>query len=201
MTHPQDKYSASEGMVFQRLRRFQVGEGQTWEEVAKRLGISVSMLMMVKRGRRNLSEKALYRLEQAELETAERKSQAKRIVEGLLADKGTAAQLIAREDRNRTKLDFKVDYRRSRKGKSFPASIFLWKPSKEGCVKLRELFAQTLDPSVILLACLPQILRTEDYLAQLTTDSRARLTDAALSLVIPDWRILAVQNIAPAEAK
>src|SRR5208283_2427083 len=107
MTQRQGKYSGSGDTTFQRLRRFQVSEGLTWAQVAEKLGVGVSMLMMVKRGHRNLSEKALYRLEQAELEIAERKSQAKRIVEGLLADEGKAAQLIVREDRKLKKLDFR----------------------------------------------------------------------------------------------
>jgi hypothetical protein len=45
-----------------------------------------------------------------------------------------------------------------------------------------------MDTVVIVLACLPDTLRSEKYLAQLTADSRMRLTNGALNLVIPDWR-------------
>jgi transcriptional regulator with XRE-family HTH domain len=196
MALSQDNFSGPENPVFQRLRKYQVGEGLTWEQVARKLGVGVSMLMMVKRGHRNLSPKALYRLEQAELEVAKRKSQAQRVVEGLLADEGTAAQLVAREDRNRKKLDLRVDYASARKTKACPTLISLRKPSEAGCAKLRELFAQTLDTTVILLACLPASLRNDNYLAQLTADSRSRLTNAALDLVIPNWRILVAGKIA-----
>jgi transcriptional regulator with XRE-family HTH domain len=174
-----------------------VGEGLTWEQVAEKLGVSVSMLMMVKRGHRNLSPKSLYRLEQAELEVADRKSQAQRVVEGLLTDKGTAEQLVGREDRNRKKLDVRVDYASARRTKACPTLISLRRPSADGCGKLRELFAQTLDTTVILLSCLPVSLRSDTYLAQLTADSRSRLTNAALELVIADWRILVAGKIAP----
>jgi transcriptional regulator with XRE-family HTH domain len=42
-------------------------EQLTWEQLAESLGLTVAMLHHVKRGIRNLSEKAQYRLEQAEI--------------------------------------------------------------------------------------------------------------------------------------
>ena len=48
-----------------------------------------------------------------------------------------------------------------------------------------------MDTIVILLACLPDALRSEKFISQLTADSRIRLTNAALNLVIPNWRELA----------
>lgn len=192
----QDNSLNPENAVFRRLRRFQVCEGMTWSKVAKRLGIGVSMLMMVKRGERNLSAKALYRLEQAEREVADRKSRAERVVEELALDQGTAAQLIERESRKPIRLDFKVDYSSRQAAKSLPKEVTLWKPPDQGCAKLRQLFSQTMDTVVILLACLPDALRSEMFLSQLTADSRVRLTNAALSLVIPEWRILAANSTA-----
>jgi transcriptional regulator with XRE-family HTH domain len=191
----QDNFLSSENTVFQRLRRLQVSEGMTWGQVARKLGISVSMVMMVKRGERNLSPKALYRLEQAEREVADRKSRAERILEGLVADEGTAARLIERESRKVTRLDFKVEYCSARAARSLPGDVTLWKPPEQGCAKLRQLFSQTMDTVVILLACLPAALQSEKYLSQLTADSRVRLTNAALGLVIPEWRTLAAKSI------
>ena len=183
-------------MVFQRLRRFQVSEGMTWVQVAKMLGISVSMVMMVKRGERKLSQKAMYRLEQAEREVVDRKSRVERVVEQLFGDKGTAAELVERESREPTRLDFKVEYRAERSAKSLPKVVTLWKPPQESCAKLRQLFSQTMDTVVILLACLSDALRSENYLSQLTAESRVRLTNAALSLVVPEWRTLAAKSTA-----
>jgi transcriptional regulator with XRE-family HTH domain len=192
----QDKSHSSENAIFQRLRRFQVSEGMTWVQVAKMLDISVSMVMMVKRGERNLSPKAMYRLEHAEREVVDRKSRAERVVERLFGDKGTAARLVERESRELSRLDFKVEYRGERSAKSLPKVVTLWKPPEEGCAKLRQLFSQTMDTMVILLACLSDTLRSENYLSQLTADSRVRLTNAALSLVIPEWRTLAAKSTA-----
>src|SRR5664279_3782281 len=190
----QDKSSKSENAIFERLRRFQVSQGMTWDQVAKKLGISVSMFMMVKRGERNLSPKALYRLEEAERELVDRRSRAERVVEGLMADEGTASQLVERESGKLTRLDFEVEYCNTRAAKSLPRQVTLWKPPEQGCAKLRQLFSQTLDTVVILLSCLPHALRSEKYLSQLTADSRVRLTNAALSLVIPEWRTLAAES-------
>ncbi|MFZ1073694.1 MAG: helix-turn-helix transcriptional regulator [Verrucomicrobiia bacterium] len=184
-----------ENPVFQRLRQFQVSEGLTWCQVAKKLNVSVSMLMMVKRGKRNPSAKTLYRLERFEREATERKSRAERVVEGLLAEEGTAAQLIERELGKLTRLDFNVDYSSGRVARTRPKEVTLWKPPDEGCGKLRQLFAQTMDTAVIVLACLPNSLRSEKYLAQLTADSRIRLTNGALNLVIPDWRSLVAGKV------
>ena len=192
----QDKSLGMQSTVFQRLRQLQVSEGLTWGQVANKLGVGVSMLMMVKRGERNLSAKAVYRLEQAEREVAERRSRAERVVEALLADEGTAAELIERESRKLTKLDFKVDYASTRAAKTLPKEVPLWKPPEEGCAKLRQLFAQTMDTAVIVLACLPETLRSEKFLSQLTADSRVRLTNAALSFVIPEWRTLVADAVA-----
>lgn len=188
----QEKSSEGSNEVFQRLRQIQVRQGLTWEQVAKKLGISVSMLMMLKRGKRNLGKKTLYRLEQLEHELADRRSKVERVVDGLLEDEGSAAQLIDRETGKKTRMDLKVDYSTPQKSKSLPKDITLWKPNEAGCAKLRQLFAETLDTTVILLACLPETLRTEKFLAQLTTESRTRLNRAALDLVIPEWR----QNVA-----
>jgi len=191
-----EKNLSMENSVFRRLRQLQVSEGLTWGQVARKLGVGVSMLMMVKRGERNLSAKALYRLEQAESEAAERRSRAERVVEALIADEGTAAELIERESRKLTKLDFKVDYASAHAAKTLPKEVPLWKPPEEGCAKLRQLFAQTMDTVVIVLACLPETLRSEKFLSQLTPDSRVRLTNAALSFVIPEWRNLVANAVA-----
>ena len=166
----------------------------TWDQVAKKLGVSVSMLMMVKNGQREFSEKALYRLDRAEQEIAERKSRAERVVEGLLADEGTAAQVVEREFRKTTGVDFQVEYSSPRAAKSLSKNITLWRPPEQGCAKLRQLFTETMDTAVVLLACLPETLRSEKFLSKLNADSRMRLTNAALGLVIPEWRTLAAKS-------
>lgn len=55
-------------MTWARIDTYRNKTGKTLDEVAEDLEVSKSMLMMVKSGRRNLSGKALYRLDQAEKE-------------------------------------------------------------------------------------------------------------------------------------
>ena len=89
-----------------------------------------------------------------------------------------------------------VEYSNPRSAKRRPRNVPLLKPHKQGCAKLRQLFAETTDTAVILLACLSETLRGEKFLAKLTPDSRIRLTNEALNLVIPEWRTLAARSVA-----
>jgi len=195
MTHKQGNFSGSGSLIFQRLRRFQVGEGLTWAQVAKRLGISVSMLMMVKNGHRNLGEKAVYQLEQAEREAEARKSAAQKIVENLIGEDEIVPQILGKHQKRKKAVDIAVQYETSKNSKSLPAKLSLSPPAEEDCRKLRVLFAETLDTKVIALACLPKQLRSDGFLNHLTTESRTRLTNAALGLVIPDWRALVTDQM------
>jgi transcriptional regulator with XRE-family HTH domain len=51
----------------ERLQNLRLKKQLTWERLAVSLDLTVSMLFQVKAGNRNLSDKALYRLEQAEI--------------------------------------------------------------------------------------------------------------------------------------
>lgn len=88
-----------------------------------------------------------------------------------------------------------VDYVVKRSKIQLPVVISLTTPSEEACRRLRILFGETLDTRLIALACLPEEFRTEDYIDYLSAESKARLTNAALGLVIRDWRTLALRNV------
>ena len=62
------EHNAENCSVPERLERFRVRTQMTWAQVAKRIGLSTSMIYQVKRGDVALSSKALYRLRHAELE-------------------------------------------------------------------------------------------------------------------------------------
>ena len=51
----------------ERLHKLRLKEQLTWEQLALSLGLTVAMLHHVRRGIRNLSQKAQYRLEHAEI--------------------------------------------------------------------------------------------------------------------------------------
>jgi transcriptional regulator with XRE-family HTH domain len=165
-------------------------ERMAWRHVAEKLGLSRGMLMMVLRGDRRLSAKALFKLEEAEREAADRRSAAERIVEGLIGDRSVVRQMLGQNQKGKGTVEVAVEYETARPSRSLPVKISLVSPAEEDCRKLQTLFAETLDTRVIALACLPRQLRNEGFIDQLTAESRTRLTNAALGLVIPDWRTL-----------
>jgi transcriptional regulator with XRE-family HTH domain len=185
----QEKKRGSDPVV-ERLRRYQVSQGMPWHRVADRLGLTRGMVMMVLRGDRRLSAKALFRLEQAEREALDRRSAAERIVEGLIGEGNALLQALGPQAKGKGTVDVPVDYEAAKPSRSLPTKVALLLPEERDCRKLRSLFAETLDTRLITLACLPKQLRTEGFLDTLTPESRTRLTNAALGLVIPDWRTL-----------
>jgi predicted transcriptional regulator len=187
--------------VVDRLRRFQVSRGLPWHKVADVLGVTRGMVMMVLRGDRNLSEKALFRLEQAEREAAEVRSAAERIVERLVGEPDTVAKILGQGSKKPANAEVVVGYQNKRSGRSLPSKVELSAPPDAERRKLKTLFAETLDTRLIALACLPHPIRSETFLDQLTSESRARLTNAALSLVIPDWRIIVLGKAVGSEEK
>jgi transcriptional regulator with XRE-family HTH domain len=54
--------------IQERLQNLRLKEQLTWEQLAESLGLTAAMLHHVRRGIRNLSEKARYRLERAEID-------------------------------------------------------------------------------------------------------------------------------------
>lgn len=196
----QEKKSKGD-IVANRLRRYQVSAGLPWRRVAERLGVSLSMIMMVLRGDRNLSARALFRLEEAEQEIGGQRSSAEQFVEALIGGRGIVDEVLGRSRRGQGTADIAVDYVEGGARPKLPVAISLQAPSEEACRRLRSLFAETLDTRLIALACLPEQLRTDDYLALLTAETRARVTNAALGLVIPDWRTLALRGAVGPTAK
>ena len=181
----------SGGSIPERLRRYQASQGITWRRLGERIGISLSMVMMVLRGKRNLSPKALYRLEQAEREAAEIRAGAERIVEELVGDRDVVSQILGWDTKKADNIEVALEYQDAVRSRNLPAKINLARPAEEVCRKLQSLFTETLDTRVIAMACLPKELRAEWFMGQLTTESQRRVTNAALSLVIPNWRTLA----------
>jgi hypothetical protein len=153
------------------------------------------MVMMVLRGDRYLSAKALFRLEEAEQEIGGQRSSAEQFVEALIGGRGVVDEVLGRNRKGRGTADIAVDYLAGGKKAKLPVAVSLVAPSEEACCKLRGLFAETLDTRLIALACLPEEVRAEGYLDHLTAESRARLTNAALGLVIPNWRSLVVKGV------
>jgi hypothetical protein len=153
------------------------------------------MIMMVKNSQRQLSPKALHKLAEAEQDVADRKRGAERVVEALLNDELSAVDVVKQANGKIICAKVSVNYNDRRLGKSLPNPVTIFKPSEAICAKLRRLFAETLDTRVIVLTCLPKDIQTEAFLGYVTTESFTKLTNAALDLVIPNWRTLVAQGL------
>ncbi len=89
-----------------RVEKYRLHTGQKWEDIAKKLGVGVSALMMAKSGRRGLSSKVIYRLAQAEVEAG---------LEKPVTDDTTMFQLAELSDRtNQPVTDFLTSEYRKR---------------------------------------------------------------------------------------
>ena len=69
--------------LVQRLDRLRVTLQLNWAEIAAKVGLSESMLYQVKAGKKNLSDKAVYRLEQAEREAGLLEPEERAVLEDL----------------------------------------------------------------------------------------------------------------------
>jgi len=110
------------------------------------------------------------------------------LLKALSMMRGAAANLIQEKHSKARLLTARVEYCDGPNANSLPTQIALVRPSPEACAKLRQLFAETLDTRMVLLACLPRDVRSDRYVARMTAESRARLTRSALDIVIPKWR-------------
>lgn len=122
------------------------------------LGISLSMVMMTLRGDRNPSEKALFRLEEAERNAFDQKSRAEQLVENLIGHRDVIDQFLGKKN-PKTRAELIVSYVDLKTSRNLPAKVPLLSPTEENCSKLRSLLAETLDTRVIALACLPKEVR------------------------------------------
>src|ERR1700683_1190587 len=93
MMHDASKKQRGVRSVAERLEDYRLSSGLTWKQVAERLDLSVPMLIQVKSGLRNMSDLALRRFEAAE-RSSQVESRAKKVVDDLLENKGTAPQVI-----------------------------------------------------------------------------------------------------------
>src|SRR5205807_1317332 len=97
--------------IAERLEDYRLSLGLTWKQVAERLDLSVPMLMQVRSGLRNMSDLAFHRVEAAE-QSARVESRAKKVVDDLLEDKGTARELIEKYSSDPEPVEMPLKYRR-----------------------------------------------------------------------------------------
>jgi len=103
-----------------------VYRGITWSQVAQKLGVSVPMLMLVKSGHRNLSEKVLARLEWAEVEAGLKPSSTLSEVARAVGNRNQSrVQLVTESDIEKGYFDFRPEFRPKTNRLSGPETIRL----------------------------------------------------------------------------
>src|SRR5438876_4209464 len=138
--------------ITDRLEEYRLSLGLTWRQVAERLRLSVPMVMQVRSGLRKMGPLALRRFEEAE-EAAKIEIGARKAVEGLLNDQGAARELIERISMESGPVVIPLRYRRVAGIESLPDNVKLNYPSDSAREKLLALFRRTLDPQILILAC------------------------------------------------
>ncbi len=181
--------------IAERLEDYRLSLGLTWKQVAERLDLSVPMLMQVRSGLRNMSALALRRFEAAE-ESAEIQSRDKKVVDDLLEDKGTARELIEKHSTDPQPIEMPLKYRRVSGTDGLPRTVRLRHLSDAEKERLILVFRRTLEPRILILACIEEPGRDERILAALTRRCLEDLQEFAFLAVFgPEW-MTAVSRIA-----
>jgi transcriptional regulator with XRE-family HTH domain len=176
-----------------RLQEYRLSQGLTWRQVAERLRLSVPMLMQVRSGLRRMGPLALRRFEEAE-EAAQTEARARKVVEGLLDDQGTAQELIEKISMENGPVSIQLRYRRMTGSESLPANVTLNRPSDSTRERLLGFFRRTLDPHILILGCIEDRSFDESYLPKVTPACFRDLEQAAMTLFFgPRWRSIVVK--------
>jgi len=185
--------------IYARLKHFQMVTGKSWQEIADELEIDRSMISRVKTGTRNLSDKALFRLRQAELAAGIHYS-ARDLIEAGLSAQQTADALLMREptdepeftsnDIDRGFVELEVKYKRGDPPKGYPERVRVTAPPNERALVLAgQVRSLQRNPGLLLSLCLPEGQATKEFLDRLTPSSYRALVESAMALTFGlGWR-------------
>jgi archaellum biogenesis ATPase FlaH len=85
-------------------------------------------------------------------------------------------------------------YRRVTGFESFPTDVVLNNPNESARDKILTLFKRTLDPKILILACVDDHRFDEDFLAKVTPACNQLLQQAAMTFFFgPRWRSIIVK--------
>ena len=181
--------------IADRLEEYRLSLGLTWRQVAERVGLSLPMVMQVRSGLRNMGPLALRRFEEAE-KAAKAEIRARKVVEGLLDDQGTARELIEKVLRESEPVTVPLRYRAVSGTESLPTDVVLNSPNEVARERILTIFRRTLDPGIVILACVDNRRFDEDLLAKITPACFQNLQQAAMVLFFgPRWRSIVVKMV------
>ncbi len=181
----------------ERLRRLKKTEELTWPQMARKLRVSTSLLMLVNRGDRQLTEKVMVRLEWAEVEAGFKdESEISEAARELGRKLRPIRPEITIDDVEKGSFQLQPDYVPDAPKGELSKNVKLRKPQPEAVRRLGVIVAKSFDFDIVLLACLEPKLRSRKYLKRLDIGSLESLRDAAMALVFGmEWQT-AVANLA-----
>jgi hypothetical protein len=171
-----------------RLDRVKQKHGWTWEQTARSLELSRSMLHFVKTSKYPVSEKAAKRLRKLEAE-AGIVPRAQAIIEAIAREMERTKPKISKSDIEAGVTEVEVRFVSGEPPAGCDNKVQLTRPSIKTRAKLVGdlLVEESYHP--VLLACLPPDKAHDSFLNQLTPFSYNALAEAAMTLVFgPDWQ-------------
>ena len=154
------------------------------------IGLSRTMLHLIRKGSNPPSRKTLFRLEQAEIEAGLRKPvlEKKSVLE-LLKSKPTSGIEISPADHDAGEVLIDVEYRRGSPPEACPASIHVKAPDASIAVQLLVDVMLEEDFEGFLIHCLPADYAKREFLNKLKPVSFLKLLEAALGMSVGSgWR-------------
>ncbi len=180
--------------IIERLEHLRRAKRWTWDELAEQLDVSRTTLHYLRKGRHEPTGRLLRSLEEAEehagLVGAKSATQANNsLIEALQTSLASAQVIVRPEDHDRGYVNAKLEYLRGTPPKGHPIEIKLSRPPSNKRAELLTTVLQSQDYNAVLLTCMPQDNRTEDFLNMLTPFCITAMTDAAMNLVFgSDWK-------------
>ncbi len=179
--------------VSERLCRVKENRGVTWRQLAHDLGVSLSMLLMVKSGARTLGPDVVARLEKLEKRTPNLPPPPLKEARGI---SGRTRVRLTAADRERGFVEVDVSYRRGADVTGLPSRIRVSQPKEPERERVRKVVGDTWEVKIAIIACLPREVAYEDYLEVLSTETYLTVQSVALSFVFGDrWRTILAKAV------
>lgn len=173
-----------------RVEKLKLANGWTWQEVARRLGISRTMIHFIKTGKHQVTQKNWRRLEAAERGVDNQQFGQDPSLSKILGVAEEESKVkITLKDIDRRYVDVPLQYRRGAPPQKYPSKIRVIAPDARAAAQALVAIRIDEDFNVLLSVCLPKEFATTELFDTLTPFSYNALVDAALTMTFGlEWQ-------------